>query len=75
MNRCPICNAKISDHKLMCWPHWDLVPQNQQAQVLQLWKTALRGRTASIRHLAMEEYRKAREAAIAAVQSTLEGTA
>ena len=72
MNRCPICTAKIADHKLMCWPHWDQVPAPLQAQVLGLWKTVLRGRTASIRHLAAEEYRKAKEAAIAAVKTKLE---
>ncbi len=68
MNRCPICSAKVPAHKLMCWTHWDLVPAMLQDQVLGLWKASLRGRTASIRHMAMEEYRKAREAAIAAVK-------
>ena len=71
MNRCPICTAKVPDHKLMCWTHWDLVPENLQTQVLTLWRTALRGRTSSIRHLAMEEYRKAKEAAIAAVRERM----
>lgn len=55
----------------MCWPHWDVVPAPLQAQVLTLWKTTLRGRTASIRHLAAQEYRQAREAAIAAVKAKL----
>lgn len=72
MNRCPICITKIPDHKLMCWPHWDMVPKLQQVQVLTLWKTSLRGRTSSIRHMAMEEYRKARDAAIAAVKEKTE---
>lgn len=65
MSRCPICSVKISDHKLMCWQHWDLVPENLQQKVLGLWRTSLRGRNASIRHMAMDEYRKAREEAIA----------
>lgn len=69
MNRCPICNAKISAHRLLCWPHWDMVPENLQRQVETLCQTTLRGRTASIRQLATEEYRKARDAAIAAVKS------
>ncbi|MBK5230231.1 MAG: hypothetical protein JJE27_03560 [Thermoleophilia bacterium] len=75
MNRCPICSAKIPTHKLMCWTHWDMVPENLQNQVLGLWRTTLRGRTAPIRHMATEEYRKAREAAIAAVKAQLEGQA
>ena len=68
MNRCPVCSAKIPDHKLLCWPHWDLVPKNLQDQVLGLWKTSLSGANPSIRHLAAEEYRKARAAAIAAAR-------
>lgn len=68
MNHCPVCSAKISEHKLMCWPHWDMVPKNLQQQVLGTWKTMLRGANPSIRRLAREEYRKAREAAIAAVR-------
>ena len=69
MNRCPICTAKIPDHKLLCWPHWDLVPKDLQEKVLGLWKTALRGANSSIRHMAMEEYRVARAEAIAAVKA------
>ncbi len=72
MSRCPFCPAKIPAHKLMCWTHWDMVPKNLQDQVLALWRTTLRGRTAPIRHMAMEEYRKARDEAIAAVKSRLE---
>jgi hypothetical protein len=68
MNRCPICTVKISDHKLMCWTHWDMVPEKERSRVLGLWNTALRGANASIRHQAMEAYRKARDAAIAAVK-------
>ncbi len=68
MNRCPICTAKIADHKLMCWPHWDMVPAQQQEQVLGLWKTTLRGPNPSIRRLAMQEYKLARAAAIALVK-------
>jgi uncharacterized protein Usg len=71
MNRCPICNVKISDHKLMCWQNWDLVPENQQAQVLQLWRTSLRGRTTPIRNMALGEYLKARDAAIEAVKEAV----
>lgn len=71
MNRCPICEQKIVVHKLMCWQHWDMVPAPLQDQVLGLWKATLRGRTASIRHMAMEEYRKAREGAIACVRERL----
>jgi len=67
MNRCPICTAKIAEHKLMCWTHWAMVPKLQQDQVLGLWKTTLRGANPSIRRLAVQEYRVAREAAIAAV--------
>lgn len=72
MSRCPICEQKIVVHKLMCWQHWDMVPEHLQQKVLTLWKTTLRGRTASIRHLAESEYRQARDAAIAAVKSQLE---
>ncbi len=69
MNRCPICAAKIPDHKLMCWKDWALAPDDLQEKVLTLWRTALRGRTASIRHIAMDEYRRAREETIAAVKA------
>ena len=72
MNRCPICTAKIPESKLMCFDHWCLVPEQQQAQVLALWQTMRRGRTDSIRRMAQEEYRKAREAAIAAVKEKVE---
>ncbi|TAK81740.1 MAG: hypothetical protein EPO20_24040 [Betaproteobacteria bacterium] len=68
MNRCPVCAAKIPEYKLMCWPHWRLVPELLQDQVLGTWKTMLRGANPSIRRLAREEYRKARDAAIAAVR-------
>ncbi len=71
MSCCPICDARIPAHKLMCWTHWGMVPANLQDQVLGLWKTTLRGRNASIRHLAGEEYRTAKEAAIAAVREKL----
>jgi hypothetical protein len=74
MNRCPICTAKIAEHKAMCWSHWELVPKNLQDQVLGLWKTALRGANPSIKRLAMQEYRTAREAAIAAVREQLNPT-
>ena len=70
MNRCPICTVKIADHKLMCWQHWDRVPKLLQDRGLGLWKTALRGANSSIRHMAMEEYREAREAAIAAARQS-----
>lgn len=69
MNRCPICTAKIPEHKLMCWPHWDMVPKLLQDQVIGICKTMLRGANPSIRRLAVQEYRKAREAAIAAVRA------
>ncbi len=72
MNRCPICTAKIPDHKLMCWPHWDLVPEQLQAQVLGLWKTVLRGANPSIKRLAMQEYKQARDAAIAHVKESVD---
>lgn len=75
MNRCPICTAKIPDHKLMCWPHWDMVPKLQQDQVLGLWKTMLRGANPSIKRLALQEYRKTRDAAIAAVKERLNANA
>lgn len=57
----------------MCREHWDLVPEEQQRQVVALFDASLRGRTSSIRHLAAEEYRKAREAAIAAVNASVAG--
>jgi hypothetical protein len=71
LNRCPICTAKIPDHKLLCWPHWRMVPEPLQEQVLGLWKTTLRGANPSIRRLAMQEYKRARDVAIAAVKEKL----
>ncbi len=72
MSRCPICKVKIPEHKLMCWPHWDKVPEDLQKKVLALWRVHLRSANPSIRRLALEEYRKAREETIAAVKSQME---
>lgn len=73
MRRCPICTVKIPESTLMCWQHWDMVPEDRQKQVTRLCDVATRGPNSSIRRMAMEEYRQAREAAIAAVKSQLEG--
>lgn len=71
MSRCPTCDAKKPEHKVLCWKCWALLPADQQGQVLGLWKTTLRGANPSIRRLAIQEYKQAREAAIAAVKAKL----
>jgi hypothetical protein len=68
VNHCSVCSVKVTGNNLMCVAHWRMVPATLQGQVLSLWKVTTRGRNPSIRRMAMEEYRKAREAAIAAVR-------
>jgi hypothetical protein len=64
MSNCPVegCKNSVKAGHLMCLAHWRLVPQRLQRAVNRTWRAYQRGRT----HELLEDYRTARDAAVAA---------
>lgn len=65
---CAICARPIPRGKLMCWPHWRLVPRNRQQDVYRTWGNLLYGvrrQTAD----ALTDYQTAKQAAIHAIHA------
>lgn len=66
---CPVpgCKAVVMPTKLLCLPHWMLVPQPLQLTVYRCWATLRKARKPNLVMAATRAYRKARQAAIDAV--------
>lgn len=73
MKRCSLCSAKISEASLLCAAHWATVPPSLQGRVLALRKTVQRAANPSIQRMAAEEYRLAKQDAIAAANAIAVG--
>lgn len=64
-NPCPIkgCTAHAKPNQLMCWPHWRRVPKALNYAVFDTYRAM--GESVA----AAQNYRQARDAAIAAVEA------
>ena len=74
MKGCPICGVEIFRHKLMCAPHWRLVPAPLRDEVNAKWdeyRRALRLRDRELLLKLGPELREAQQAAIDAVRERL----
>lgn len=60
------CGTVIAEEKLMCVGHWRLVPQHLQQDITKYFRAMNHGRVAD-RLIAINNYRVARDAAIAHV--------
>lgn len=73
-NHCAVCDRPIGPSFLMCASHWHMVPRELKTAVFRTWGQLQRcPQRAHFHHAVKAEYFKARDAAIAAVNTRLEG--
>jgi hypothetical protein len=66
---CAVCTKRISPRMLMCWPHWQMVPEDLRRAVTKSWSDLNFGSFRNTKG-ALGVYMAARQAAIYAVQPT-----
>ncbi len=66
----PGCSRKVTADKLMCWPHWKLVPPALATAVYRDWHALQRTNDPEARARVLGYYEASRQAAIDAVQPT-----
>ncbi|MBI5334703.1 MAG: hypothetical protein HZB72_09005 [Burkholderiales bacterium] len=73
--RCSVCDQRIKHGLLMCWQHWQLVPQPMRDQVgetLRRYRGAGRRVTGALLRTLWARYDQACKAATAHVESALQ---
>ncbi len=70
---CPCCGARIQRGKLMCLPHWKMVPRDAQRAVNKAWRDYRRSDYGHAAIMALRVYQTAVDAAIAAVMAKIQG--
>lgn len=66
---CAVCPKPIPGRILMCPKHWHLVPEADQVAIKHTWR---RSQLPGARQSTVRAYRKARDAAIAAVEAQIQ---
>lgn len=69
---CAVCDRLVPHGRLMCSPHWHLVPKPQQVAVWRTWRAFGARKNATEGVGLLREYRQAADAAIEAVQARLQ---
>lgn len=73
MHQCPVkgCEEMIDIHRMMCFPHWKVVPPNLSAAVQRERDRGHGGVGSPNRGVSSREYRKALNACVAAVNQLM----
>ena len=67
IRKCPICGAPIRRGRLMCLPHWRMVPMDMQRAINRRWKDWRTSRYGHPAISALGAYNRAYDAAVQAV--------
>lgn len=70
--RCACCTKPVAPRHLMCQRHWRQVPSHLQAEVLRTWRAYTNSKLMDRRPSLLQDYSKARAAAVDAVMGEVE---